>query len=198
MATVTDLKRQKKNESRINVYLDGEFFVSADEVALYKAGIKKDSEIDAQDLMDLLRADDSQRAFDFALKYLSYRLRSKKEIFDYLLGKGFDDETIDGVMGKLEHYGYVNDEAFAKMFFASQKGRYGVKKIKYNMRQFGLDDRIIDDVCGGDDMESLKKIADKYRNSHKTCDNKKLATYLLGKGFEWDSVKSVISDEFYD
>ena len=168
MAIVTDLKRQKKNESRINVYLDGDFFISADEVALYRAGIKKESEIDAQDLMELLRADDSQRAFDFALKYLSYRLRSKKEIVDYLLGKGFDDETIGVVMDKLEHYGYVNDEAFAKMYFASQKSRYGIKKIKYNMQQFGLDDCIIEDVCVGSDVEALKKLASKYRGSHKT------------------------------
>ena len=102
MAIVTDLKRQKKNESRINVYLDGDFFISADEVALYRAGIKKDSEIDAQDLMELLRADDNQRAFDFALKYLSYRLRSKKEIVDYLLGKGFAPFTLCELQSFLE------------------------------------------------------------------------------------------------
>jgi len=198
MAIVTDLKRQKKNESRINVYLDGEYFTSADEVVLYKAGIKTGSEVETTVIAKLLKADDNQKAFDFALKYLTYRLRAKKEINSYLSQKGFDEGIIEETIEKLEHYGYVDDEKFANLYVQSQKHRYGKKKIEYNLRQFGVSEEIISKTCNSDDINALKKIAQKYRNLHKDCSEQKLASHLVSKGFEWDLVKSILKEETYD
>jgi len=198
MATVTELKRQKKNESRINIYLDGEYFVSADEVAVHKAGLKKGNEVDAQMLSQMLLADDMQRSFDLSLKFLSYRLRSKKEINVYLSEKGFDKNTIDDTIEKLLSYGYLNDLAFAQMYVRSQKCRYGIMKIEHNLKEFGISDEILQELDLSDDKEELLKLAKKYRNSHKNSDDKKLASYLLSKGFEWDSVKQILRDEDYE
>lgn len=198
MATVTELKRQKKNESRINIYLDGEYFVSADEVAVHKAGLKKGNEVDAQMLSQMLLADDMQRSFDLSLKFLSYRLRSKKEINVYLSEKGFDKNTIDDTIEKLLSYGYLNDLAFAQMYVRSQKCRYGIRKIEHNLKEFGISDEILQELDLSDDKEELLKLAKKYRNSHKNSDDKKLASYLLSKGFEWDSVKQILRDEDYE
>ncbi len=198
MATVTDLKRQIKNKSRINIYLDGEYFTSADEVALHRAGIKKDCETDEKALAELIAADDGQRAFDAALKYLSYRLRSKREISVYLESKGFGEGTVEDTVAKLSEYGYVDDEAFARLYVQSQRTRYGIKKIAYKLRELGISDEIIDGVCVKDDFDALTRIAQKYRSSHRDADDKRLGAYLLSKGFEWEAVKAILRENDYE
>ncbi|NIR44860.1 MAG: regulatory protein RecX [Gemmatimonadetes bacterium] len=52
------------------------------------------------------------RAIDAALNYLSYRQRTRLEVRRKLLERGFDEETVEGAMGRLENVGLVDDVAF--------------------------------------------------------------------------------------
>ena len=58
--------------------------------------------------------DNRALAFNFSLKYLSFRNRSIKEVYDYLLRKNFIDETINSVLKRLVDLKFLNDEEFAK------------------------------------------------------------------------------------
>lgn len=60
---------------------------------------------------------------DAALRALSTRNRSKKEMRDYLLSKGFSLDDIEDVISSFEDVGYLSDKNFAIHFF-----RYGFRK----------------------------------------------------------------------
>ncbi len=58
--------------------------------------------------------DNRNLAFNYSLKYLSFRNRSIKEIRDYLLRKNFIEETINSTIERLAKLKFVDDEEFAK------------------------------------------------------------------------------------
>jgi regulatory protein len=73
--------------------------------------------------------DSPVEARTYALKLLNYRSRSKKELWQKLKGKGFQERHINEVIAFLEETGLLNDEQLA-----SQLLRYGIenKSLGYN------------------------------------------------------------------
>ncbi len=53
-----------------------------------------------------------------ALRYLRYRLRSRKEIQVHLLKKGYSEREIEEVIGKLEEQNILNDRVFARFYIS--------------------------------------------------------------------------------
>ena len=62
-------------------------------------------------------------AMDRALTYLGYRMRSKKEMEDYLRQKGYEAGEIQETMDRLADYGYIDDVAFSREFLRSRLNR---------------------------------------------------------------------------
>ena len=53
MKTVTSVTVCVKNKSRSNIYLDGEFFCSLDNLIVLKYGLKQDMQISAERLTEI-------------------------------------------------------------------------------------------------------------------------------------------------
>ncbi|HET7616396.1 MAG TPA: RecX family transcriptional regulator, partial [Bacillales bacterium] len=125
MANITRITTQKKHKDRYNVFLDrgnGEEFgfgVSEDVLVAFTLG--KGKEIDENELKSIIFEDEVKTAFNLAVRFLSYRMRTVKEITDYLQKKEAEPEVIEKVIGRLEHHQYIDDEEFAKSFVASRK-----------------------------------------------------------------------------
>jgi len=56
------------------------------------------------------------RAYQTALRYLGLRMRSVKEMTDYLKKKGFASEELAGTIEKLKNDNLLNDENFARAY----------------------------------------------------------------------------------
>ena len=109
---ITDLKVQKRNRERVNVYLDGEFAFG---LPLSEAArLRRGQFLSDEDIERLKAMDAYARARDAALRYLASRPRSEAEVRQYLARKGFDDPTVNRVIGRLHEWGYLDDEAFAR------------------------------------------------------------------------------------
>src|SRR3990170_1905376 len=87
-----------------------------------------------------------ERAFNYSLKYLSYRDRSVKEVYDYLLRKNFVEDTINSVLKKLIDLKFLNDEEFARQWIESRQKHKGKSKfvLKQELRMKGIDSGMID------------------------------------------------------
>lgn len=59
----------------------------------------------------------------YALKLLSYRSRSRKEMLERLIGKGFNEEQIHNAILFLEEAGLIKDESLAEELFRYALGR---------------------------------------------------------------------------
>lgn len=102
-------------------------------------------EISKEGLENLLIENTSYIAYDLALNYLKVKMRSKKEIKDYLLKKGVNEELINDSIEILSKQGYLNDDIYCKAFIndrlnLSNDGPY---KIKENLIKLGITEDII-------------------------------------------------------
>ena len=120
MPVITALEPQKKNQQRINVFLDGAygFAVSMDAaVTLHQGQELGDAEIAA-----LQAQDERERAYQSALRYLGSRPRSQAEVERHLGNKGFAAAGVAAAIQRLTEQQYLNDEEFARLL-AGQSAR---------------------------------------------------------------------------
>lgn len=137
MTKIARITTQKKNKSRYNIFLNdvqGEKYgFSVDESVLVEYRLRKDLELSEQMIDTLIQKDTLHKSYTQVINYLSYRMRTKQEIKDYLVKKEVDAEHINKIMDKLTKEGLIDDEQFAESFVrtrieTSDKGPMLVKK----------------------------------------------------------------------
>src|SRR5512147_2530587 len=104
---ITALKIQKRNPRRVNVYLDGEFAFGLERVAA--VWLKIDQELSDEKITELQGEDEGEKAYQKALKLLSYRPRSEAEIRKKLAQRGLAESMIAEVLERLRRSGLVDD-----------------------------------------------------------------------------------------
>ena len=99
---ITKIEVQKKNKNRVNLYLDNAFNCGLSLEVVVKYGLKEGKELN-QELLDFL-CDSSEKevAMNKAISYIARYQKTEKEIQEYLLKKGFEDEIIQEVIKKLK------------------------------------------------------------------------------------------------
>ena len=208
MAIITRITTQKNNKERFNIFMDRgngeEYGFSVDQDVLIKFQLKKGKHIDESDLKEMLVEDDIRKAFNLALNYLSYRIRSKNEVIQYLKKKQYEDHIIEKVLQKLEQYNYVNDVEFAKAYVRSKKrtSTNGPRILKQELVQKGISQINIEKALEEYSFESQFQVAMKFaekqvkkaKKQSKTQLQQKIEKSLLNKGFAGDIVHQVISE----
>lgn len=82
-----------------------------------------------------------------ALRLLSRREHSRAELRRKLLLRKFSSAMIDAILDKLTALDWQNDQRFAELFVRSEIMRgQGPLKIRYNLRERGLDPRVIEEL----------------------------------------------------
>lgn len=151
-----------------------------------------------------------EKFYNQALKFLSYRPRSEKEIRDYLKIKykksNFKDleSSIDKVVRKLKEQKFIDDEEFAKLWIESRnrsKPR-SLRLIKLELKRKGISEEQIESGIKNQesgiktDLDQAKTLAEVRIERLKGLDRQKiyekLGRYLASKGFGWDTIKQVI------
>lgn len=108
-----------------------------------------------------------------ALRLLSYRSRSKKEIREKLNRKGFSDSEIDTTIHFLEKAGLINDETLAaELFRYSIERKYlGKKGIEALLSGRGIDKELVNKTLSihtnDIEAESAERFAEKKLKSLK-------------------------------
>ena len=136
-----------------------------------------------------------------AIKYIMYRLRTSKEIYDKLLELGFSTEIINRVTADLEQLEYINDEEYAKKFIESNKKSKKISKsmIKLKMKNKGIDGEIIEkylEKLAVSDFDAIEKvlIKKKFSDDLPFEEKNRILAYCVRKGFSLDEVLKVIKE----
>ena len=141
-----------------------------------------------------------QLAFNYGLKYLSYRNRSTKEVSDYLTRKHFEENSINFALKKLVDLKFINDEEFARQWIESRQKYKGKSKmvLKGELRMKGLKDDQITPLLNDatDDLETAK-IA--FRKKERILGklpreefNKKMTAFLARRGYSWNIISKLL------
>jgi regulatory protein len=193
---ITALKYQKKNRNRVSVFLDGRFAFGIP--AIVAASLKLGQTLSEAEIESLQDKGSLERAYNRTLNYLSYRPRSRAEVFDYLQKRGHSEDQIDDITERLERAGLLDDEAFA-VYWVENRERFrprGARALRYELRAKGIAESLIDRA-----LASIDASASAYRASSRKAQQlshldqptfeRKLVEYLLRRGFEYGVAREV-------
>lgn len=143
----------------------------------------------------------NEKAYNYAIKYLK-NIKTKKDVYDYLIRKGFSDEETSEVCDYIEEVGLVDDDLYVK-FFVEDSFRIknkGARKIVYELKQRGIDDDKIEEAIEeASDMEyeALKEAYERKLEATKSETDpykrkNKIIRFLIGRGFDYSDIKDIV------
>lgn len=197
MKTITDIKPQVKNPSRVSVYLNGSYYCGLDLQTAVKYRLKVGQEIEEDTLVEIQKNSELQACFDSALNLITSTVKTEREITSRLQKKGYLEETCKAAVEKLKNYGYVDDGEYAKRYVSTYSKTQGKRLIGLRLKQKGVSEKEVEIAISGieNQQEQARVLAEKYLKN-KPLDKKNLQKcykYLLSKGFDYDDCKFAIS-----
>ena len=205
---ITRITTQKKSKNRYNIFLndghDEKYGFSVDEAVLIEFKLRKGLDLDNSMIDTLIQKDNVHKSYTQAINFLSYRMRTKKEIYDYLVKKEVEAEHIYQIMGKLEEQNLLDDKLFAEMFVRTRMNTSskGPLLIKKELMEKGVEAQIAEEAIGiypyGIQYEKVSKLIEKKWNTAKKDPFRKkiqqLQAALTQKGFTRDVIKDALAN----
>ena len=203
--TITNVVPKRKGLSAL--YIDGEFAVKIDTETFLISKFSVGSQIDDEQLKELIESSNTKRAKEKALWLISYRDHSKKEL-EEKVRNSCDRDSAKKAVERLEELGLVNDEKFARNYAEQLLNvkHLSKKGAKYKLMEKGIDrdlaDMILDEIYF-DPQEHIRIIIQsKYRNLADEKTRRRAVSALQRKGYGWSDIKSVIDEyieeEYYE
>jgi regulatory protein len=201
---ITKIEKQKKNKERYNISIDGEFAFGLYEDSLVKYGLRSGDELTAEKIKEMQEYDEFGYGKKVAYSFLAYKQRSKKELIKKLKLKKISDASIEKIVELLEKQKYLNDELFAGNFIEDKLNSrpIGKRLAKLKLSEKGIDKEVIEETLNkiySEDKEAeyAERVLEKYVKKVKYKDaadkKNKCYRYLISKGFDFDTVKKVLS-----
>ena len=140
-----------------------------------------------------------QTPFNRALKYLSLRQRSIKEIHDYLIKKQYSEEDINEAIKQLIELKFLNDDDFARSFIENRQRKGSSKKtIEFELKMKGVgkeqSEEILEDA--NSDINTALTYIEKRLHQFERYDaeerKKKIIGRLRSRGFNWDIISVIL------
>lgn len=201
--TITKIEIQKKNKNRVNVFLNEEFAFSCSAELIYYHNLKKNEKINIELFEEIIREDNYLKAKNSALRVLEKSYKTEREMFEKLVGLGYDEKTSSRVMKFLKEYSFVDDNKYADMFIRGKSSLWGKSKIKYMLIRKGIPEEILEnglmEITDHMEVISATKLAQKrYNTIIKSESNtykiyKKLGDYLASRGYEYIVINNVLN-----
>lgn len=199
MAIITKITVQKKNKERYNIFLDEEYAFSIDEAILISYHLRKGLEVDKEFLANMIDEDHIRKGYQAAINYLSYRMRSVKEVTDYLLKKELEAEVVTTIIERLTREKYLNDLEFARAFVQTRinLSLKGPGSIKRELIEKGIGEAEIVNSMELYTFEHqiekaiifLKKKYPAKLKTSRTEQERKLFTLLVSNGFSQEVIQ---------
>lgn len=192
------VKYELTKKNKYNVFLSSGEVITLDERVITKNELLLKKEIDKELYDKVICESRVYELVDIAIKYISIRLRSIKEIRDYLKKKEENEEIINASVDKLIDLGYLDDDRFTKAFIKDKLNftNMGDYKIKMELQRLGVSYEIIDtNILLIDDMlidEKIKKIIEKDIKTNKKYSGlnlkNKIYNHLVTIGYSKEKV----------
>lgn len=197
---ITSIQAQKR-KGRYNIFLDGQYAFPVDEALIVKHLLRKGMEI-SPDLRKTLEEEDAfRKAYQRSLNYLSYGLRSEKEVREDLIDKEYEDH-VEAVIEKLKDQKLLDDLEYAKAYVrtAAKINRKGPRVIQKDLFKRGIDEYKIQEALleypEEDQIENAVHLSEKQWKKGKRKSQRetvqKVKQYLMQKGFDREIIEAAI------
>ncbi len=204
---ITAIEAQQKREGRVNVYVDGKFAIGLFEEVALALGLRVGQTITPERLEEIAGAETRRRAGEDALRLLSFRVRSEKEIADRLARRGYETDVIDETLASLRRIGYIDDAQFAQTWVEARGKTRGRRALAHELRQKGVADDLAARTlheAKTDETEqaaaravAVKRVGERPADASREA-RAKLSAFLQRRGFDWDVIRPVLADLYRD
>ena len=195
-------KYESINNGQYKIYLSDGTILKINSDVIINNNLLYKKEIDNTLLNKILKENDNANIYNKCVKYISVRLRSKKEIIDYLKKSNIDN-TAD-IIDKLTKNNLINDEVFTKAFIKDKINftSYGPYRIRQELNKYNIDNEIIDKYIKDIDEEILigkidKQINKMIKSNRKYSGNilkSKIYNNLYNNGFDKDMIINILNN----
>ena len=202
MQVITKIARQKNNKERYNIYLNEEYAFPVDEGTLIKFGLQKGKVLEQHEIDEIQYEDEIAKAFNKALGFLSFQMRSEHEVKTKLLQAGHGEAVVQEALHKLTNLGFLNDESFSKALLETRKrtAKKGPAAIRQDLKQKGIDkglqEQVLETFSHDEQMKLAMELAEKAvrSNQNKTPAQvkQKIQDVLLRKGYSYAVAKEIL------
>ena len=196
----TIIERKPRPRDQVVIRLSGGRFFAVPQTAVEQLAVGQ--ELSDEDIAHLDGLAQYTRGREKAMRMLSMRGRSKREIDDALRALGLSDPIRTGVVRELEENGFINDERFAREYVSLKKDvrRMGPHRLRHDMGRLGLPRAAVDAALaqfGDDEQEAMARaLADKQLGlsapSEKTV--RRIIGMLRRKGYDYAVINRVAYD----
>jgi regulatory protein len=158
------------------------------------------------------RAASEDAAKEAALRILGRGARTEREILDRLLARGFVPDAVERAVERLRRVSLLDDRAFVRSFLRTEVTRrpQGRRLLRATLKRRGiaptlleeLDDLVAEDpdlaerelhTEEGRARAALSQLARRARGGPGPERSRKLASALLRRGFDWSTVRDLVS-----
>ena len=204
MKVISKIGRQKNNPERYNIYLDEKYAFAVDESTLIKFALTKGKILEAFEIDEITYEDEIAKAFNRALNFLSFQMRSEYEVKRKLLEAGFGESVVLEAVRKLEKLGFLNDETYSKALLETKKktAKKGPKAIKQDLVRKGIDketqNKVLNSFTYEEQLSIAKELAEKAVRSHQNKTpiqiKQKIQELLTRKGYSFTIISEIIEE----
>jgi len=203
---ITDVQPRRHRLSQL--YIDGEAAVKVDTETWLRSGLMPGDEIDDERLHRLLQDSAAHRAHEKALYLLEHRAHSKKELERKIARAEFDKDAAKAAADRMEELGLIDDEQYARRLTQElfTRKKFGVRRVKQELREKGIADEIIALVLeefSPEAEETVEKIRElierKYPMAQEDEKVRRRAVAALQRyGYSLDDIFTVLREELFD
>lgn len=180
-------KYEKIGQAKYRLYLsNGEVIDTYDEVIL-KNNLLLKKELDTYLYQKIQTESKLQEYYNACIKYISVRIRSTKEIIDYLKRKNVTEEDINYITTKLTKEKYLDDNYFCQCFIKDKLKftSMGEYKIIYELKKHNINSSLIEQnqylITKEIMIEKIDKIIQKKLETNHKLDKQKLRNKLYNQ-----------------
>ncbi len=192
---ITKIEQQKKNKTRFSIFVDDKYSFSVSEDVYVRFVLHQGQEITESEQTQIENAEAESSVRRVALRYRSYRPRSRHDIFEYLKKKGYDASHIEQALVFLDEMKLLNDDEFVRMYCRDrlQLKPVGKSSMKHLLYKKGIDkstvERIIPEfyTIESENDLALKEAERKYKRVKSLPINtqkKRIFEHLVRRGYD--------------
>ena len=208
---ITKIEAQKKNKSRLSVFIDGEFSFGADNFTILSHHLSEGDEITEEKLSHIKNTAVFEDAKNYAANLVSTRSYTVKAMHEKLTAHVGDEETVEKTIAFLKEYKLLDDEDYARRYSHDlvHLKKYGLRQVKWKLKEKGIPQSIIENTIEeldfadtvSENLEAL--IAKRLGGNYDIKNIMKVKRYLASRGYGFDEINSAFSqisaeDEEYE
>ena len=194
---ITGLKLQKKNTSRVNVYLDDAFSFGL--AAVLAADLKVGQQLDDDMIAELRQKDAEEEAYQRALRFIARRPHAEQELRLKLQRKQPDQRVLDAVILRLKEHQWLDDAAFAAAWVENRRTfrPRSARALRSELRGKGVSRETTEESLEGYDeagaaYDAGQKAARRWNDASRDEFFKRVGAYLARRGFAYATITPVV------